>query len=444
MIAGVSGVLCVFQPAMISAQGVPLRERGRPVGENAVPVGEHAVPVGEHAVPIGEGAVPLSQAGFRVGEGAVPTKTNGIPVGEGAVPTKTNGIPVGEGAVPTKTNGIPVGENAVPTKTNGIPVGENAVPTKTNGIPVGENAVPTKTNGIPAGEDAYPLDPDAAARAREARIRNRTEAMAHPQTSQFFDGDDATRRANANRNLATAASAEQTLNAASTAQQDVQDREWARAALGAAESRPSGLFSEDWWAAHPDVLDGPSRYFAAKSEMAWWQGSPWNQLIRVLGMNAGIKPFKYANDQNITFSNDVIYVNGQPVSSYEDFVATAKDLADARTPAAGTPGWFPLGVFVVSADADQKNASHAIQLAMDNVGNIAGVCVSWPEGKALPIRGQVDRNTQRVAFSIGGSDQAVVETGLSNLTEPNTRVWAHLPAMHSQTWLLARLNPGGE
>lgn len=430
MIAGVFGALCVSQPAILSAQGVPLRERGRPVGENAVPVGENAVPVGEHAVPIGEGAVPLSQAG--------------IPVGEGAVPTKTNGIPVGEGAVPTTANGIPVGEGAVPTKSNGIPVGEGAVPTKTNGIPVGEGAVPTKTNGIPVGEDAYPTDPDAAAEAQQLRIRNRAAAMSHPQTSQFFTGDDATRRAAATRNLATATQAEPAVNGEATAQPNARDRDWARAVLTAADSRPSGLFSEDWWAAHPSVLEGPASYFAAKPEMSWWQGSPWSQLIRVLGMGNDLKPFKYANDQNITFSNDVIYVNGQPVSSYDDFVATAKALADTRTPAAGSPGWFPLGVFVVSADSDKQPASHAIQLAMDNVGNISGVCVNWPEGKALPVRGQVDRNTQRVAFSIGGSAQAVVETGLANLTEPYTRVWAHLPAMHSQTWLMVRLNPGGE
>ena len=76
---------------------------------------------------------------------------------------------------------------------------------------------------------------------------------------------------------------------------------------------------------------------------------------------------------------------------------------------------------------------------MDSLGNIAGVSVNWPEGKVLPIRGRVDTNTKRVAFSVGGSDTVVVETGLANLTDPYTRAWAHLPNSHSQTWLLARI-----
>lgn len=60
----------------------------------------------------------------------------------------------------------------------------------------------------------------------------------------------------------------------------------------------------------------------------------------------------------------------------------------------------------------------------------------------MPIHGSVDANTQRVAFTIGKN--AVVETGLSNLTGPFTRVWAHLANSRSQTWLITRIRAEGE
>ncbi|MEO5917044.1 MAG: hypothetical protein ABIS50_22640 [Luteolibacter sp.] len=433
MIAGVFGALCVSQPGLISAQGVPLKKLGTPVGENAVPVGEHAVPVAEDASPAGEDAVPI-------GEGAVPLSKGGIRVGEGAVPAGKNGISAGEGAVPTGKNGTPAGEDAVPTGKDGIPAGEDAVPAGKSGVSVGEDAVRV-------GEGAIPINENAALneQAQQRRLQNREAAMNDPATSRFFEGDTGTRLGKVSGNLTAATGYPSNVTAPAIAQQDAEDRDWSLGAVTSAESRPPDLFTKDWWTAHPDVLDGTSRYYADKPASAWWQGSPWNELIRVLGMRNAIKPFKYVNDRNITFKNDVIYVNGQAVSSYEDFVTSARALANTHPEGiAERPGWFPLGTFAVSSSMKQKTSNHAIQLAMDAAGNIAGVYVNWPQGNVLPIGGSVDTNSQRVAFNIGGSDNIVIETGLANLTEPNTRVWVHLPSSHSQTWLITRIKSGGE
>ena len=451
VLAGIFGALCVAQPGETSAQGVPLRERGRPVGEGAVPVGEGARPlgeggirVGENAVPIGEGAVPLSKSGLPVGEGAVP-------VGENAVPTTKNGIPVGEGAVPvgegavsTTKNGIPVGEGAVPvgegavsTTKDGIPIGEGAVSTTKNGIPVGEYAVPVMNGAIPVHEDAALNE-----QAQQRRLQNRSAAMNNPATSRFFTGDPITRVGNVSKNVAVAAAYPSNLTAASIAQQDVQNREWSLGVVNSAAARPGDLFTKDWWFAYSDVLRGTSAYYSSKPEFAWWQGSPWPVLIRALGMKDEVQGFKYSNDQNIAFQNDIIYVNGQPVSSYEDFVSSARALANTHADSKmDRTAWYPLGTFAVSSDPDQRSSSQAIQLAMDGVGNISGVYVNWPQGHVLPISGSVDTNSQRVAFNIGGSDDIVVETGLANLTDEYSRVWVHLPNSHSQTWLITRIKP---
>ncbi|MES2920376.1 MAG: hypothetical protein V4819_02450 [Verrucomicrobiota bacterium] len=307
-------------------------------------------------------------------------------------------------------------------------------------VPVGEGAFPLNVGGVPLGEGAV-----MNVAAQQRRLQNRTASMSNPATSRFFSGDAGVRLGNVSGNIATATGAALTLTGPSVVQQDAEDREWSQAVITSVASRPADLFTRDWWAAHPNVLDVTNRYYTSKPDFAWWQGSPWEELIRVLGMRNAIKPFKYVNDRNITFQNDVIYVNGQAVSSYEDFVTSARALAN--THAAGVadrPGWFPLGTFAVSSSMKQKTSNQAIQLAMDSVGNIAGAYVNWPKGDILPIRGRVDTNSQRVAFSIGGSDKIVVETGLANLTEVNTRVWVHLPNLHSQTWLITRIKPAGE
>lgn len=221
------------------------------------------------------------------------------------------------------------------------------------------------------------------------------------------------------------------------------DREWSRGAIDSANARPQDLFTSDWWAAHPDVLTGSNKYYTAKPTNVWWEGSQWGDLIRVLGIGNSVLPYRYGNDQNITFRNDLIYVNGRAVSSYDDFVNSAQALVESNGEDDGNrQGWFPLGTFAVSVDPKTKTATHAIQLAMDSVGNIAGICVSWPDGKVLPIRGKVDPDSQRVAVNIGKLGNAVVETGLANLTNPYTRVWAHLPNSHSQTWLITRIRAG--
>ena len=302
---------------------------------------------------------------------------------------------------------------------------------------MGEYAVPVKNGAIPVHQDAALNE-----QAQQRRLQNRSAAMNNPATSRFFSGDPIARVGSVSKNVAIAAAYPSNLTGPSIAQQDVQNREWSLGAVNSAAARPGDLFTKDWWFAYSDVLRGTSAYYNGKPEFAWWQGSPWSVLIRALGMKDDVQGFKYSNDQNIAFQNDIIYVNGQPVSSYEDFVTSARALANTHPDSTtDRPGWYPLGTFAVSSDPDQKTSNHAIQLAMDGVGNISGVYVNWPQGHVLPISGSVDTNSQLVAFNIGGSDNIVIETGLANLTEEYTRVWVHLPNSHSQTWLITRIKP---
>jgi hypothetical protein len=59
--------------------------------------------------------------------------------------------------------------------------------------------------------------------------------------------------------------------------------------------------------------------------------------------------------------------------------------------------------------------------------------------KTYPIQGRVDKETQRVAFTIGDNPDLVMETGMYNLTQDQTPVLVHKGTDITQTNLLIRL-----
>jgi hypothetical protein len=59
--------------------------------------------------------------------------------------------------------------------------------------------------------------------------------------------------------------------------------------------------------------------------------------------------------------------------------------------------------------------------------------------QAHTLQGQVDKDTQRLAFRIGESEDIVVESGLYNLTQDDTPVLVHFGPDQVENWLLVRL-----
>ena len=55
------------------------------------------------------------------------------------------------------------------------------------------------------------------------------------------------------------------------------------------------------------------------------------------------------------------------------------------------------------------------------------------------MQGRVDKETQRLAFTIGDDPNTVLETGIYNLTQDQTPVICHFGTSQTQTYLLARL-----
>jgi hypothetical protein len=53
----------------------------------------------------------------------------------------------------------------------------------------------------------------------------------------------------------------------------------------------------------------------------------------------------------------------------------------------------------------------------------------------------VDRKTQRAAWVVGDRKDTVYETGIGNLTQPETTMLVHFGKDRTQQWTLVRLDP---
>jgi hypothetical protein len=101
---------------------------------------------------------------------------------------------------------------------------------------------------------------------------------------------------------------------------------------------------------------------------------------------------------------------------------------------------MPLGTFAVSTSEKETDPSRVMQLAVDRQGIISGTMFNTSTDQTQAIQGQVDKETQRVAFRIGDNENIVAETGLYNLTQSEAQLLVHYGAERTETFLLVRLD----
>ncbi len=153
------------------------------------------------------------------------------------------------------------------------------------------------------------------------------------------------------------------------------------------------------------------------------------------------QPFYYDYGDNLVYQNNLVYLNGVPVASPVEYAEQAYALADAPPPAPGVePDWLPLGAFALSSSPDDPDPERVWQLAISKDGLISGTAFNKLKDTAIPLEGRVDPATQRVAIKAVDRDDCVLETGIYNLTQPQTPVLMHFGVENTQTWFLVRLS----
>jgi hypothetical protein len=144
----------------------------------------------------------------------------------------------------------------------------------------------------------------------------------------------------------------------------------------------------------------------------------------------------------VVYRDNQVYVNGAVVGTSDAYTSSAWALANAGPASNATddqPGdWLPLGTFAMLRSADDTRPSLTLQLAVNKSGGISGVLFDLLSDTSTPIRGSVDRATQRVAFDLGAKSGLVAETGFYNLTRDKVTLLVHKRNAKPQTYTLVR------
>jgi hypothetical protein len=210
------------------------------------------------------------------------------------------------------------------------------------------------------------------------------------------------------------------------------------------QNRYDNLFTPRWWKDHPNMAKAYWQNFG-KYQYArnhWWRHATWAALGGwVVGASWG-SPDYYDYGEGIYYEDEQVYMNGQPVASAQEYYQQASDLATSAPPVQpAETEWLPLGVFAISRDqATDSNA--LLQLAVDKNGVIAGTYNNTSTDVARPIKGQVDKKTQRAAwtFADGKNTDIIMETGIVNLTKDQTEALVHFGKDKTEQWLMVRLD----
>jgi hypothetical protein len=208
-------------------------------------------------------------------------------------------------------------------------------------------------------------------------------------------------------------------------------------------------FGSGWWANHNHSLCG-WHYgcgFNRYPYSYWWSVPAWGALTNWFTWSAPAYSdpvyYDYGTGGNVYYEDNTVYIDGQQIASAEDYSASAAALATVEPPAsqeeAEAAEWMPLGTFAVSSGIQDSDPDRMLQLAVDKQGIISGTLYNTSTDQAQTVQGQVDKETQRVAFRLGESDDIVVETGLYNLTQDNAPALVHFGPDKTENWLLVRL-----
>jgi hypothetical protein len=177
----------------------------------------------------------------------------------------------------------------------------------------------------------------------------------------------------------------------------------------------------------------------------WWQSADAPGLTAWLAFNWG-QPYywDYGPNGYIYYNNNEVYQNGQPYMAADQYYQQVYNLAHSAPTIsqddAARLEWMPLGTFAVTQEG-KADGNRMMQLAVSKEGVLSGTYFNRQTNATHPLQGMVDRKTQRAAwaFADGSDEQIVMETGIYNLTEPQSTVMAHFGPGQVNVWQLVRL-----
>jgi len=206
--------------------------------------------------------------------------------------------------------------------------------------------------------------------------------------------------------------------------------------------RHQNILDPRWWDNHPHMANQywHNHVWHNHDWRYWWQPATWAVAAGWFPWGWS-SPVSYDYGYNVRYDNDMVYVDGQQVATADEYYQQADQLASAAN--VDTPDsteWLPLGVFALSR-GDTGVSNTVLQLAVSKDGVISGTYYNSDTDVARPVKGSVDKETQRAAwtFSDGKHSDIVMETGINNLTQDQAEALVHFGPDRTQQWLMVRL-----
>jgi hypothetical protein len=168
----------------------------------------------------------------------------------------------------------------------------------------------------------------------------------------------------------------------------------------------------------------------------------WAALSGWAGYTAyATEPVYYNYGENVVYSGDTVTFNGVTEIPAEQYVQQATDLATIGVEAKPDPKkgeWQQLGVFAMVGEGEEKS-TNLFQLAINKDGVIGGEYYNALTDETSPVRGSVDKKTQRAAWTVGDRKTPVYEAGVANLTKDETTMLVHFAKDKTQQFTLVRI-----
>jgi hypothetical protein len=132
--------------------------------------------------------------------------------------------------------------------------------------------------------------------------------------------------------------------------------------------------------------------------------------------------------------------SAKPKLSAEEYYDQAVSIAEQGTDEVDEEEeWMSLGVWAM-VQGDQTESNNILQLAVNKEGVVQGNYFNAVSEQTSPISGSVDKETQRLAFTVGDNKKTVCETGIYNLTsEQETQMLMPKGKDVTQQWTLVLL-----
>jgi hypothetical protein len=211
--------------------------------------------------------------------------------------------------------------------------------------------------------------------------------------------------------------------------------------------RRQDILNPRWWTNHPHLANEywHNKVWHNQDWHHWWRPATW--AIAAAWFPWGwSSPVFYNFGYNVLYDNGIVYMNGEQAATADEYYQQATQLAStAKDDTPDKTEWLPLGVFALSR-GDTGVSNTVLQLAVSKEGVISGTYYNSDTDIARPVKGTVDKKTQRAAwtFADGKDTNIVMETGINNLTQDQTEALVHFGKDITQQWLMVRLQEPSE